>query len=804
MNSQAAEALLAELAKKDLKELTDSKEEIRALGLQKVAIICNLAIQKNSDPKLVYNLFSILASLLHPLTPANELESLVQSLLPLSKNTELVRYVRLSFAKCMATAMFHLLSPERIEILSGFLRELEPEFAMLFLAELCTNMRRSLDVPMMSTVNHLVLTRVLPMFIEPVVESFFQRPEGDILDIIGFCVTHLKENVLMDSAQRHNDTSCDVSEIASRLRATFAQRLPMIPDLLRGQVPVPNKTHVINFVAVTVPYGLDSKLVIDVVNAILSIEIDPAIVSPILIMVKKVLMTFHQWQPGDELFNYASTIGLAAAEQNDMATLSDVLSCLSTISTVKEMRGICAPPDPRISNMIPQWLLKQIGATSDEDDDQDGLYDDICMSEAFLSQGNPAAAFEVVFGSFKDGIDLSTCHWCLKLMNEFYDSYREFEHPFLPNIDQGLRMIMGSDSIWEYGVNSSDIAYEICRTFRLVKEPAGALKAFHMSMAKYGDSDDVMKEALQIARMYRFPIENIAVQGLPMTDSILQMAVSLSPSPSVIEWVTQLMSSGQEAQMTTAAYLVRGLLDANVDVQVETFIQAFIARHMFCEALKVAFTNPQYCCEILASARQWNTDLDARRQLLVTALKIAHDLCETNLTDLTMQLLVPELVPDMKVSKHVAALLHEHKLKAVPILPSTTVMMVNFLEVWLRSEAVVHQIFEGTLEAMSFAFEHVIELLSDDFWAALIVTILLQSRTMGADLLFRFAAAQFERYSKIMGEVLARVGDPGPLMELLHAGIGGDQQVTEAAQMIRYSEQLSLVAKSYQYLRSYL
>ena len=802
MNESQAEAVVADLEKKNVKELTENMQEIRSMGLANMALLCTVALKKKANPQLEYVLFSILASLLHPLTPSDKLKELIESLLPLSNNTEEVRYVRVSFAKCMATALFHLLSPDNVELVTRLLGGLEPSFAVLFLAELCVNLKRALDVPMFSTVTYIVVTRVLPMFLDTLMDAFFQAPAVDILDMITFYVTYLKEDKLADLAKQQQDASCDVQAISGRLREVISARLIGIPELLQRQTLESARTHVLNFVSRTVHMGLDPKILIGVVNSILKMEIDNRIIGPVLDMVKTVQMKYYEWEPGDELFHYVGIVGLAAAEQNNMSILRDVLSCLSAIPGAKEVRGIPGAHDPRVSTMIAPWLAKQIASPCEDEDDEQGLYDDVCESEAYLSQGNPEPCFQVVIGAFQDGIDLSTCHWCLKLLNNFCNSYKEFEHPCLPQIEQGLRTVVSSPIIWEYGSNSSDIALELCRTFLLINEPQGALKTFHMVLAKYGDDETVVREGLQVARRYHFPIENIAAQGLPMTNRLLQTAVSLAPSPSVLVWIKQLMDSGQEAQLCTAAYLVRGLLDAEHEIDTQPFIAVFVEKHMFCEALKVAYTNAEYCCQILNTARQWSTDIDTRRQLLLTALRISFNLCDPNVTNMSLQFLIPELIPDLKVSKYVASLLHEHAIRGVPILQEAAVVMVSFLSVWLSSETVVLQIFENTLKAMSFAFELVYPLLSNEQWGAIITVILSESTSMDSDLLFKFAATDYDRYSAIIAQVFSKVGNAEPLMLLLHRGVISSGSDTE--QMKLYQQQLAQVAKTYQYLKSYL
>jgi hypothetical protein len=504
--------------------------------------------------------------------------------------------------------------------------------------------------------------------------------------------------------------------------------------------------------------------------------------------------------------DYVWDAAFVFAEHDDLDRLRDALRCLSIV-IYRETTDL-PRSDPRVSVKVPRLLGYELHFSFDNDEQYEGLFDDIVELQAFLCAANPAPAVEMIMAVFSDCTNLSVFHWCLKVASGFYrlsaDDNPDFFRPM-------LERILGSPALVAYVQESALIASEVCRAYLYLPDPAGGFAAFQMATALYSADDDVMRLAVKLAQKYHFPIDSITTLGSKMSFAVLRTAVSLAPGAFVQEWLGILMSDGSDLSLATASAVICGLLDV-ADFDVEPFLEAFASRHLFRDAIKIARKNALNCVRVLAAAASWQTDQESSFAFFRTVLRVARGLVSPDLTDLVLKIVPPESLTDYKIGVRVSELLTQHAIDSVPLTPDSVVALVQCIASWALDSwvAVNNNVSEGLIRTLSFSFEMAYRLISDELWVQLILRMFeplaasARDFAQGSTVLFRFAKADVERYLAIMRNVLSRASNPDVLLELVHAELFTRTDLSEVGQMVLFEEKLHALAKTYLYMERFV
>jgi hypothetical protein len=654
-------------------------------------------------------------------------------------------------------------------------------------------------------INFLAVTELFPGFLPLVLNAFFEQPTPGVREIVEFCVTQFSQPVLLHLAVEAGNGDFDIEGCRKGIGSMFERRIGEIPELYAGNPS--GRTHVLAFVGYLVVFGVDMMAILGVVHEILGMPVDLLACSPMFDLLETILLNDKMYEPSDLFLEYVWQTALVFAEHDQFEELNDALRCLTTVlcrSTTELPRS-----DPRVSQRIPQLLAAELKFGFDDDENHAGLFDDIVEQQVFLCASDPGPAMEVVMSAFSDSVDRSVFHWCLKIANAFYRHYVEMKEN-ADCIRPMLERILGSPILLDFVRISPLIACEVCRTYEVLQDNVGALAAFRMALDLHSSDDDVMRVAVKLAQRYHFPLESIAAWSEKMSLRVLRMAVSLAPSEFVEEWVGHLMANGSDLALSTAAALICGLLDV-VDFDVEPFLDAFVSRRLFYDAIKIARKSPENCARVLAAAEEWQTDQDTSLAFFRSLLKIARALVSPGLTDLVLKIIRVEFLTDYKIGIRVSQLFTEHASKSVPLAPDSVAVLVHCVTGWaLDSITLTDNVAEGLIRALSFSFVTAYPMIGDELWVVLIPKLFQplagsgRDFSHGSDLLFSFAETDIQRYLWAMRAVLSRASNPDVLLDMLHAELFARPDLTEAKQMALFEDKLHILAKTYLYFEKFV
>jgi hypothetical protein len=789
----------------DINKLTETVDEIRNRGLNFVFALASAALSRGCNSTILYFIFSKLSTLLHPHIDHSALTQLITTLLPIAaQRTELI--IHIAFGRCLSTACLHLLTPDTLSTIQELITSMPPNLSMAFISELTLSIRQALDVPILATINFLIATQILGPLLPSILNAFFSTPIKNLRDIIEFYVIQFSQPALLQLANEAGILDFDVNAYRQELVTVFSLKLPQIPELY-GAHPE-GRLHILAFIEDLMVFRIDSESITGIVHEILASPVDFGVTLPMLNLLQSLLLNYKTYHPPDIFIEYVWQIASGFMECGELLHVSDALQCMSKI-LCRETTEIPRRSDPRIQALIPRLVQLELQFDFDKTEDHPDLRDNIVELEVFICGSNPGPAIEVIMSAFSDTINISIFHWCLKFLNGFARFYVDIEESpdcFIPMLTRIIR----SPLLGQFVQKSPLIACELCQTYEIFHDPDGALAAFRMALELYPSDDDVMRLAVKLAQNYHFPIDSIASLSARMSYSVVRMAVSLAPNDFVHGWVLQLLAEGTFISLSTAAAVIRGLLDI-VYFDVEPFLEIFVSQHLFRDAINISHKNPLNFARVLEAAMSWQTDHESSLALFRTVLKVAKGFLLSELTDLVLKVIPPEDLTDYKVGVRVSTLLCEHAISSIPLTPDSVIVLVNCLGLWLSdSIALTDNVSEGLIRAFSFSFQMAYPLISNELWALFIPRLLNQLMrspqdvAQGSDILFKFAKLDIERYLGIMQEVLSQASNPDILLDLLHGELFARSEATEVEQMTLFERKLRDLAKTYWYLKKFV
>ncbi|OHT11181.1 hypothetical protein TRFO_01106 [Tritrichomonas foetus] len=814
------------------------KNFIHNLGLEQALAICSKSMETNSHPNVQYLVFTNLASLLHPNIPPALLQNLLNSLLPMAITVN-VRVIKIALFRCISLSFYHLLSPETLPIVKPMISQLG-ESVVIFLSELTHVLNQALDVPMQSQKNFEILVNIFPEYFPIVIDQFFANPSINNYDILNFYLTKLQKPAIEAlTAMFENPTPFDVNSFVSQIQNILNSKITgIIPVFLNNATINDSRTNVLKFFSDSVNYGIDPANVLTILNAFLSAPVDLGIVQSMCEMIRRVFISIPQVF-NDITFNYLAGVCLELAKNYCLDELDTALNTLSYIFA-KLYDMAMTPSDPKFAELIKQLLQLLIrphpsslapknsidnnggnnGENSEEESDNEFEDDEreienekrenIIENLVFLTRDNPIPSLQIVSEAFNAHVDCYASEWVLMLLNQFLQLFTDFENEEVLNVTATiLTNILASSVIGNFATSSPMIASLICDSFIKLPVNNEGIKAFHLAMSVYPSCDFVMEKAIVLAMRYKFTMDQIP-RNAPLSPKILSLIVKLAPTPSVVEWINNLMNSPNLNDLQVAASLIFGLQRANIEFDSTPYALALYQKELFAEALKISRKDPVACSQIIDAASQHHYETDVQQRIILNAIRSATEICFGPLTEKVLLFANLTGNTDMKIFNSISKLFLQHKeniimrISEANLTDQSLFILKNLLQNLITYELTPYNLLSQLFTSLLFSFERIFPMLDDEFWLLAMKYMMEHDPSIlsdSPDILFQFANADFERYKKLMFTVISQVTDTAaPLMDYLHDKI--DQDTPEKRRL--YSSKLYCVYKAYAYYRSFV
>ena len=806
------------------------KEMIRSLGLEPSFRLCSLAYDDNSHYSdfVKYTVFSNFSSLLHPQLQPEFLRSIIDTLLPLV-HKEQSYVVRLSLCRCIACALYHLITIDNINVIKDLVMSLDQSVYISFLSEFIIVLKKSLDVPMLAQKNFGIVVKSLPEFLPLEIDSFINDPTQMNYDLLNFYLTYLKSPPLEVLF-----SYCDAQEpfdfvgFEQQIRNVVNTKIVALPDAFIKKRDSNHRSHIINFFVDAVNYGIDPKIFISIFHSFLTAEIDLSIINPMCSMIQSVI-NFEKGVFDDLLFRYLSAISLELAKFEIFDELNQSLSVLSYGFNILydsldsqgsngceqfsnlacQILTIILAPKPSNNN-----VQNDDDLIDDEPDEIESRRDDISQMLSYLAMPSIRTAVQILVQNCTQQTDIDTFDWILKFLNNAlqlsidHESNSEFEV-----VASSLQQILSSEMILTYAGQSSYVATELCNSFLKLPLNNKGIDVFHFILANYQADDYVMKKGIDLARKYKFSFEEIP-KDTPLSPKILSLIAKLSPSPYIINWINELMETKDTNNLQVATSLIIGLQKANVQFDSTNYAQALYLLELYPEALKISQNNPIACMQILESASQHQFEKEVRERIVLNAIRSATKLCFGPLTERVLIFAdLHEKDKNMKIFLSVSRLFQSHKESLIngnqdaALTDQSLLILKGFTHLLLNDTMPYHLLFD-LINIIAFNFNRIYPILDDEFWLTLISFYMCADASNNEDsydLLYNFLNVDFERYNMIMTKVLSQVmSNFDVLLMYLHKDIINSSGIGTVEKIKLYSNKLKNVYKTYSYYKQFV
>jgi hypothetical protein len=369
------------ICKEEIYQLTEAKEEIRALGLASVAALCQMSLDhRNVSPNLIHVLFSIMATLLPPYTPPDTLKQLLDQLFHISSGCE-IPYLKVVFARCMAISGFHLLihAQDPVAFINNMIKSLDSTMETLLLSELCAALDRALDVPILSQTVILFIRCILPCILPTLIESFVKNPNQYSFDALEIALRRLQPIPL---SELPGDNSLDETLI-SRTSSLLSNGIHLIPNIFRSTQNISQKILILKFLTSASSYKIDLEVLSSCTKQIFSEPLDFAVISNLILFLKNI-SKIRNSNAGDWFYSFVEEVAIACATSEVITVLQDLLTFVS----------ICPWTDQRISSLMAKIFAIQINACCfATDPENEDLFEDLIELEVFLTLNDPLPCF---------------------------------------------------------------------------------------------------------------------------------------------------------------------------------------------------------------------------------------------------------------------------------------------------------------------------------------------------------------------------------------------------------------------------
>lgn len=788
------------------KEINKLCLKCKSLGIEGILNLGVQAIQKQSRNQTLYVIFKALASLLHPQETPERLNSVLLTCLQLIQQA-IVPYVKFSIARCIAASCLHLVTPESMENLQIIVNNMDPESLSMFLSELTQYIEMTLEVPKFFQINYLIIAKFLPQFIEHNLMFFIADPS--YINFLNFVVANYDSNQIEEMKKRseYND-DINAEELSESVQSIFITNLPLIAESYIN-LQVPTKKNLVNLMINLLKFLNDHNAMINAVDSLMSCEIQLENAQIVLELLKKIIISYQDFQPSDSFYDYISKLAIHYAEKDNIEDLFQTINCLSQIMIRIDQSDNPYNVNPRINTIIQQVLITQLSVSTDDDEINPDIFSDLAEAVVFLTRGDPVTSLQIVINSFNSEMNESQFHWALMHLNEFYKVYKETEldyENFLTMVFNAIQSVVLSPLAGQMCVSSKCVIEEMTKSFLMVKLPdEAAVTIFGIIFQSWSHEDDLIKQAIEISKKYLIPIEMLPTDS-SISHRMLEKLVSCVPSEGVESKIIEL-SNGNDQDMSTIAALIRGLLEYGIDFPIEEYAKEMIRRHMYVDAIKICFKNPTYCVEILAEIYKIvGITPDDKENILKTVTKLAIDVIEPILTD-TIMLSIDLNSLSAKLLTLLARLFYKHQEKKSELSDNTLISLVqlsqHLVDEGSGTGAFNETIFDNFITAIKYYYPLIFSLLSNEFWIYYIQYILENcSKTNLISLLYTFSINEPEKYAHIMKNVLEPVC--GPCYIDLMESLSAYPSLIDYEQEFFFQEKFVPIAKTYMYYLNFV
>jgi hypothetical protein len=126
--------------------------------------------------------------------------------------------------------------------------------------------------------------------------------------------------------------------------------------------------------------------------------------------------------------------------------------------------------------------------------------------------------------------DICQSLWFVSVLNSFAYLAEEHESLDLANAaKERLLEVLNMTNVKKYSFENRLFAIMICKSYRIIAEPEGALTIFRMILDFFPGDVKVMREAVSLSRRYLFSLEGLVKIGARMPCKMIRQVVSLAP-----------------------------------------------------------------------------------------------------------------------------------------------------------------------------------------------------------------------------------------------------------------------------------
>ena len=265
---------------KNIALLSDEKVKLHALGFEQIQALCSYAVQSQASPFVFYIVFTVFSTLLGPNLPGELLDQTIQQLISLPI-TSFEHASQLAISKCLATAIFHRLSPETKDAIIPFFQTLPPILRINFLSEYLRILEDADGVPFLTNSIFFSLTQIIPNFFDFIITSYLENP-NEQMNTLFSSLMHFYSQPSLEHLVQSLQIEFNIEEFLFSIFSKFFALIPLIIETWQTKsITFDNnqKRHFISLIIGSldlIAYGsIQKEQTLEAVNTFINLLLNP-------------------------------------------------------------------------------------------------------------------------------------------------------------------------------------------------------------------------------------------------------------------------------------------------------------------------------------------------------------------------------------------------------------------------------------------------------------------------------------------------------------------------------------------------